>query len=357
MGFVVVHMQKIKAGGVKGIQSHNNRERRPRTNPDIDTSRSAENYDLVQSSNYSKTIKSNIEKFATETKTVRKDAVVYCSFIVTSDEQTMKSMTLDKQKAFFEDSVRWFARRYGAENIVNATVHMDETTPHMHIGITPIANQRLSAKAIFDKKELTSIQTDFAKEVGEQYGLERGKEGSERTHLSETRFKLQTAEKSLEKAKTEYRDIRSQTQELSHKENENIKALIKEKKSLEGQIRALEGNLKAKELQRKEILAIKPECEKGLFGSIKGIKGVTLADIENLKATAIKGLNACEQLEKLTLEYEKLKKSVPSLNERMNMSKDKIRLQELEQAFTKLPKHIREQLLPQKTTKSKDIEL
>ena len=26
MGYAVVHMQKVKSGGVRGIQSHNNRE-------------------------------------------------------------------------------------------------------------------------------------------------------------------------------------------------------------------------------------------------------------------------------------------------------------------------------------------
>ena len=48
-------------------------------------------------------------------------------------------------------------------------------------------------------------------------------------------------------------------------------------------------------------MEIKPEYEKGLFGSVKGIKGVTVSDIENLKATAIKGLEARDRLEKLTL--------------------------------------------------------
>lgn len=43
------------------------------------------------------------------------------------------------------------------------------------------------------KTELKNIQTDFAREVGERYGLERGVEGSERTHLSEMRFKAETA--------------------------------------------------------------------------------------------------------------------------------------------------------------------
>ena len=47
MGYAVVHMMKIKSGAVGGIQSHNNREHEPKTNPDVDMSRSEDNYDLV----------------------------------------------------------------------------------------------------------------------------------------------------------------------------------------------------------------------------------------------------------------------------------------------------------------------
>ena len=178
MGYAVVHMQKVKSGGVRGIQSHNNREHPPRTNPDIDPARTPQNYDIIYNDRYAKAVKDTIECFATETKTVRKDAVVYCSFIVTSDEQTMKAMSPDQQRAFFKDSVQWFADRYGGENIVNATVHMDETTPHMHLGVVPITADRLSAKTLFDKKELTSIQTDFAKQVGSGMAWNEGKRGA-----------------------------------------------------------------------------------------------------------------------------------------------------------------------------------
>ena len=47
VGYAVVHMMKIKSGAVGGIQSHNNREHEPKTNPDVDMSRSEDNYDLI----------------------------------------------------------------------------------------------------------------------------------------------------------------------------------------------------------------------------------------------------------------------------------------------------------------------
>lgn len=194
VGYAVVHMMKIKSGAVGGIQSHNNREHEPKTNPDVDMSRSEDNYDLISCDNYKRSIKEKLSNLVESSRAVRKDAVVVCNFIVTSDNETMNALGADRQREFFQDSVKWFSDRYGADRVLNATVHMDETTPHLHIGVMPITQDgRLSAKAIFTKTEMKAIQTEFARDVGEKYGLERGIEGSERTHLSEARFKEQKA--------------------------------------------------------------------------------------------------------------------------------------------------------------------
>ena len=194
VGYAVVHMMKIKSGAVGGIQSHNNREHEPKTNPDVDMSRSEDNYDLIPCDNYKRSIKEKLSNLVESSRAVRKDAVVVCNFIVTSDNETMEALGADRQREFFQDSVKWFSDRYGADRVLNATVHMDETTPHLHIGVMPITQDgRLSAKAIFTKTEMKAIQTEFARDVGEKYGLERGVEGSDRTHLSEIRYKQETA--------------------------------------------------------------------------------------------------------------------------------------------------------------------
>ncbi|WP_313530799.1 MobV family relaxase [Anaerotignum sp.] len=316
MGYAVVHMQKIKSGGVRGIQSHNNREKPSRTNLDIDYSRSRENYDLICCDNYAQVIRGTVKCFATDTKTVRKDAVVYCSFIVASDEKTMKAMSPEKQKAFFEDSMNWFVKRYGAENIVNATVHMDETTPHMHIGIVPIKDNRLSAKALFDRKELTAIQTDFAKEVGERYGLERGKEGSERTHLSEQRFKMETV-----KQKT--KELEYKANIIAEKAHHNVsiveqaktemKSLLNTKNALECQINALQENMIKIDQVKADFYCIENiKVKKALLG------GITIGDreFEWLRDLAKKSVVIEKEVGKLEKENHQLQETVDSYKTR-----------------------------------------
>ena len=268
MGFAVVHMMKIGKGGVRGIQSHNQREKEPKKNPDVDMTRSKQNYDVLNPNNinYNREVKERIQNFAINTKTVRKDAVVMCNFVVTSDEKTMKAMSPAEQRSFFEDSTKFFMKRYGAENVVNATVHMDETTPHMHLGIVPITNDgRLSAKTIFTRKELMALQTDFVIAVGERYGLERGKEGSQRTHLSEERFKLETTKAKIKTAKNEMVEVQEEAKAL--KENYVIVS-EKIKKKYESLEKTSESLSKVEEHTHAVLAKLdKVEAKKAMFGN------------------------------------------------------------------------------------------
>lgn len=257
MGFAVVHMMKIKSGAVGGIQSHNNREHEPKTNPDVDMLRSHENYDLVPCDNYRRAIKEKLSDLVESGRAVRKDAVVVCNFIVTSDSDTMEALGADRQRAFFEDAVKWFSDRYGADRVLNATVHMDENTPHLHIGVMPITQDgRLSAKAIFTKTELKAIQTEFARDVGARYGLERGVEGSERTHLSEARFKeekaLQMANEYAGIAQDLQRDAEDSRQELAEA-TRSLETVKQEISSMEAQKTALRGEIEGLEAQKTKV--------------------------------------------------------------------------------------------------------
>lgn len=120
------------------------------------------------------------------------------SFVVGSDKTFFDKMGKMQRYNFFSDCTKFFAERYGKENIISAVVHLDETTPHMHLNLMPITSDgRLCSKQLFDKPQLQKLQTDFYEEVGKKYGLQRGKEGSHRKHLSTAEFK---AKKIIEQA-------------------------------------------------------------------------------------------------------------------------------------------------------------
>lgn len=262
MGYAIVHMQKVKKSGLRGIQSHMNREHDSKTNPDIDTTRTADNYHIIHQQNLHQAVKETMDDYLYSAKAVRKDAVHLCCFIVTSDEQTMKDMPPHVRERFFEDSVDFFRRRYGREFVQFATVHNDETTPHLHIGIVPAArckdsdSYKLSAKELFNPKELKALQTAFYEQVGKRYGLERGQENSQAKHLTEMQYKAHKASEKVMELEAKLPALQEQISEMEY----TISAMDRAIKEKDEKGRALYGFqwkdriASIREQDRKELL-------------------------------------------------------------------------------------------------------
>ena len=191
-------MEKYHKTDIAPVENENERdETYQAVNPQIDITRTLNNYNIIKRQrSYTQFINDKIEALDLPTK-VRKDAVLMCSFVVGSDREFFGRLSPSEQQQFFVDCTRFFAERYGEDNIISAVVHMDETTPHLHLNLIPIANGRLSAKQLFDRKELQNLQTDFHSVVGKKWSLQRGKEGSQAKHLSTAEFK---AKKIVEQA-------------------------------------------------------------------------------------------------------------------------------------------------------------
>ena len=190
-------MQKFHKNDVAPVERENERdENYISDNPQIDRARTKDNYRLVSNyGTYTEFINNRLKEL---NLSPRKDAVVMNSFVVGSDKTFFDKLPKALQYQFFSDCAKFFAERYGEENIISAVVHLDETTPHMHLNLMPITSDgRLCSKQLFDKPQLQKLQTDFYEEVGKKYGLQRGKEGSQRKHLSTAAFK---AKKIIEQA-------------------------------------------------------------------------------------------------------------------------------------------------------------
>lgn len=302
MSKCAVHMMKMKMGAMGGIQSHNQREHESKKNKEIDYSKSEQNYDVLldERINYQRAVKERIAELNLK-RAVRADAVVYSSFIVSSDREFFYGLGYDEHirksnevesvalgltpitefeycseeyksqciaegsRRFFEDATEFFCDRYGKENVINATVHMDEATPHMHIGVVPVTKDgRLSAKTLFTPLELKQLQTDFARLVGAKYGLERGVEGSEATHLDEVTFKLKQRTEQVEALEEQVQKLNREKSELERDnanlsksvENalERVKNLTEQNNTLEDKISVLEAKKDALEADEQVLV-------------------------------------------------------------------------------------------------------
>lgn len=191
-------MEKYHKQDVATIEKENERdENYEASNPQIDSERTRNNYRFTPyfGKTYTEFINGRIKESGLSP---RKDAVVMNSFVLGSDKTFFDGLSRVEQYNFFSDCYQFFAERYGEENIIAAVVHNDETTPHMHLNLMPVTKDgRLCSKQLFDKPQLQQLQTDFYETVGKCWGLQRGKEGSQKKHLSTAEFK---AKKIIEQA-------------------------------------------------------------------------------------------------------------------------------------------------------------
>ena len=191
-------MEKYHKQDVAPIEKENERdENYEASNPQIDSERTRNNYRFTPyfGKTYTEFINGRIKELGLSP---RKDAVVMNSFVLGSDKTFFDSLAKVEQYNFFSDCYKFFAERYGEENIIAAVVHNDETTPHMHLNLMPVTKDgRLCSKQLFDKPQLQQLQTDFYESVGKRWGLQRGKEGSQQKHLSTAEYK---AKKIIEQA-------------------------------------------------------------------------------------------------------------------------------------------------------------
>lgn len=180
---------------------------------------------------------------------VRKDAVLVNEWIITSDKDFFDNLTESEIENFFERSKDYFAEKFGEKNIRYATVHLDESTPHMHMGIVPFdKDNKLSAKRVFNRQALRDVQEElpsYLQELG--FEIERGQKGSERKNLTVPEFK---------KLKEEEREIKK---ELQIKKDE-LMAYTKENK--------IDKEIDITPIKEMEDVEIETD-EKSLFGITK----------------------------------------------------------------------------------------
>lgn len=132
----------------------------------------------------------------------------------------------------------WLRQTFGAENVVAATLHADEETPHIHATVVPIvqgerrkakdeANNgkrkyktkrnkvRLCADDVLTPKKLEEYQTTYARAMA-GFGLERGIYGSEAKHRTNMAYYKELV-KSTENKKAEEAQLKERVAQLEKK--------------------------------------------------------------------------------------------------------------------------------------------
>lgn len=169
------------------------------------------------------------------------------------------------------DNYNYFCEKFGEENVVSFSVHLDETTPHAHVLVVPTARKKqrgrvkpgeerkmkevVSFKAHFGdltkensrKAAYRKWHDDYFRNVASKYGFARDGEEEKHSHL--TKQELDKYNKLKEQNKQLSEDVRSKKEQLQtlqknvsdkQEEAETLNISIQGKK---GEISTLNGQI------------------------------------------------------------------------------------------------------------------
>jgi len=198
------------------------------SNPDIDPEKTQFNKALVPfaGGNLDFAIEERIKAGNRSGRAIRKDAVKCLELVISGDHDLMTGRS---GITYLEHALTWVQGKYGKENVVGAHIHLDETTPHLHVHLVPFTPEgRLSAFELFGgtgvegRKKLQNMRNNFHINCAERYGFSRGEvydlEKKPPGHEDENKKHMTVAE---------FKKFKMETDKLKKQEDENFLMDIK----------------------------------------------------------------------------------------------------------------------------------
>lgn len=184
MGFQILRVKKIKSAvAVKGSLDHAHRER---DTPNADASKTPQNEHLSDFQDVDGAICRFNELMPQKH---RKDAVLALEYLITASPYDLNGFSKEKQDEYFQRSMEWLKERHGAQNIITAVVHHDETTAHLSVFVVPLVDGKLNAKSFTGGRQaLKAMQDDFQAKVAGDFGLDRGTPDTHIHHIPQQKM-------------------------------------------------------------------------------------------------------------------------------------------------------------------------
>ena len=252
------------------------------------------------------------------------------------------SLDGDRAAAVLAEFAESFQERNPHLRVFNAVLHMDEATPHIHIDFVPVATEqtrglqtRVSMKQALKQQGFTSLGRNMTEwrvwmdrekqtlaELAQAHEFEIVSLGGGRKHMDLPEYRA--AAQRLEAVQEQ---VIAADQELAD--------LEKQKKALGGTVRAL----KAAEKVRVRLDTIQPE--KTLTGAVKG---VTVEQVEQLKAAALRGVQAEQRAKEAEAENRRLQGMIPSTKEKLREAQAQQRVEQENRQLRVDNEYLQEQL-------------
>ena len=273
MSYAIIRNEKKKVSDLAGLYKHNQRRYKNHSNKDINLEKTKENYYIKKCPiSYTAMMHKLVEKYNLlgTTKMIKKNRVVVCEMIVTSDNDFFNSISLDEEKRYFQEAFDFIAeyKGLGEEFILDAVVHKDEKEPHMHIAFLPVLHNfdTKSGKEIIKldssgywkgKDSYKRLQDNFYKRVKNAgFNLERGKENSNAKHYDLDEFKRITDYK-IRELPTNFKEQESPIKSNNKKKiNDDYLRVIDKCNTMSGTFKSLNNDINEFIKKQKKIQSI-----------------------------------------------------------------------------------------------------
>lgn len=184
--YCILRLQKIKTRAqLSACQNHN---LRLKPVPNADPNKTHLNK-TAGAADYKTLIAELEDKFHKHNIKPRKDAVQAVEVVLSASPEFFSKTPGDETiRKWANQNYKWAKEEFG-ENLIQFVLHLDESTPHIHLIFTPITRDgRLSMKELYGGKDkLSALQSRYAKAM-EKFGLKRGNEGSLTQHTTIKEF-------------------------------------------------------------------------------------------------------------------------------------------------------------------------
>ena len=144
MSYAIIRNEKLTRVEAQGAYIHNARRSKGHTNKDIDNTRTHLNfYCKKNEQTYIKEF-DRIKKEYDLKGHIRSNSIILCEMMITSDNEFFDKIGLEETKRYFKESYKFVCnyKNLGEKYIVSAVVHLDETTPHMHLIYIPVIHTK-----------------------------------------------------------------------------------------------------------------------------------------------------------------------------------------------------------------------
>lgn len=239
--YLVCRIENYKMNQAVGVDwEKEHLEERGYSNPEWDKTKRDENIILEHDANkdgktlpqYIKDFReqNNIQGRMTTSGKEKSQTNVMTQCIVTTSPEYMNSLSRQEQIDFFKDSLKAFKEMYPSYHTIDAVIHFDEKTPHMHINSLPLYHNQEKDIWQFSTTETQKgryhyreFQNHMHDRLSRIYNIERGVPKEDKEHQDKKEWQqLKDKEKQLNEREQGIKEKEQAVQEKYNQYKDNI---------------------------------------------------------------------------------------------------------------------------------------